>query len=397
MQAFPGLPMVTALTQSIGIKEHKMQKILAVLIGLSLISGCSTAPQQPAQDGMPRSNEVSTGSVWMDHMVQDILPFWTSDQALGSPAGNFPTDRSVSGLADDSTDRWPRMLGRQTFVYSLGYLMTGNPELLEYAAAGTDYLLENARAEDGTWYETISASGSPWPNTPRMAQSTAYALMGPASFFFVTRNPEAESAIIETRNLMFNPDYYWDPEDECIVDGLTMPAGSRVYLTAGGHELVAMLDQINAYMLLVQPVLSEEADRGIFLDDLELLGSRIVDLHWEDGVFWGVSSQHGNFRSRHVDFGHTLKSYWMLYNINNRLPHRPFDQLISEKYGPLGGLRLSGEYRSVVTGHGIPHRSLPLGSKLVGLRRSRPGGRPPEHGRGAVRRRAGPDSKPLAD
>jgi hypothetical protein len=52
-------------------------------------------------------NELPTGDVWLHHLKYDLLPFWTTPEALGNPVGNFPTYRDndgklIKGSASDS-------------------------------------------------------------------------------------------------------------------------------------------------------------------------------------------------------------------------------------------------------------------------------------------------------
>src|SRR6056297_2787144 len=67
---------------------------------------------------------------WVDHLEDDLLPYWTMEAARGDPVGNFPTYRTMTGEVATPTQRRPRMLSRQTYAYSIGYLLTGDPELL---------------------------------------------------------------------------------------------------------------------------------------------------------------------------------------------------------------------------------------------------------------------------
>ncbi len=84
------------------------------------------------------------------------------------------------------------------------------------------------------------------------------------------------------------------------------------------QELVAQLDQINAYLLLLTPILPEP-DRKAWTADLKRLAQVLVrDYHDADRhLFWGTihDSAQKKLGARHVDFGHTAKAYWMLERI----------------------------------------------------------------------------------
>ncbi len=269
------------------------------------------------------------GDTWKSHFVDDILPYWSMPAALGEPLGNYPTHRDMDGGIRPPDQRRPRMLGRQIYTYSMGYALTGDPQLLEWAAAGVDWMLERARdVDNGGWYPLLDAAGEGIGGA-KTAQDTAYAVMGLAAWFFVTRDPRAEAALLETRDLLF--DAFYDSDTGRLVDGLSADLQSRFDVEGdGGWELVAQLDPINAFMLLVQPVLSDAARRQQFLDDMLGLGDVMVEHFWADGIFWGVHDRQGQYRTRHVDFGHTLKTYWMLYMLARRAPRADWHGLIEE-------------------------------------------------------------------
>jgi mannose/cellobiose epimerase-like protein (N-acyl-D-glucosamine 2-epimerase family) len=86
---------------------------------------------------------------------------------------------------------------------------------------------------------------------------------------------------------------------------------------AARQELVAQLDQINGYMLLLLPLLEEPTTAAAWRRDLLALAGVVRDRYFapEHGMFWGVlhdPAQRGP-GGRHFDFGHSMKSLWMLY------------------------------------------------------------------------------------
>ena len=58
----------------------------------------SAAPARPPQVP-PRmaSGELPSLARWRQHVTDEILPFWDTPAALGTPVGNFPTFRCNDG------------------------------------------------------------------------------------------------------------------------------------------------------------------------------------------------------------------------------------------------------------------------------------------------------------
>lgn len=274
--------------------------------------------------------EILRGDRWVQHLREDVLPYWTMAEAFGTPEGNFPTYRGMDGSVRNPSERYPRMIARQTYAYSMAYLMTGETRLLELAHAGMMWLKTKARDPRGGCHSRLDAQGN-GIDGPKYAQDISYCALGFAAYYFVTRDPAAEEEILALRDLLFDPATYWDEENQRIRDGRTPDlSGEEDQENDGGWELVAQLDPVNAFLLLAQPVLSEESRRAQVLQDLETLAQTMIDLFWQDGIFWGVSTKKGQYGTRHVDFGHTLKSYWMLLQIDKRLPDRPFQPFLTD-------------------------------------------------------------------
>lgn len=292
-------------------------------------------PSMPYGHVPPPQAEVSPvlrADTWKTHYIEDIQPYWTHPAALGEPAGNFPSWRGMSGAVAGPSTRRPRMIARQVYTYAMGYALTGNLELLGHAALGVRWLQTKAVDPRGGCHAQLDANGDPVGNAPKTAQDQAYCALGFAAWFFVTGDPAAEAQVLAIRDLLMEPGQFWDPVAGRILDGRTADMGAEVDLEDdGGWELVAQLDAVNAFMLLVQPALSDPERRDQFLADLRALGEVMIREFYADGTFWGVHNQKGQYGSRHADFGHGLKTYWMLLQIDKRLPDHPFKAFLERE------------------------------------------------------------------
>jgi hypothetical protein len=301
--------------------------VSALLLSALLLAAC---PQPYAFQAAPAPDGglALAPATWKAHLVDDLLPYWTQDQAKGSPVGNFPTYRGMDGAPRRSGDRKPRMLGRQIFAYSVGFLLTGDEALLDLARAGNRWLLDHAWAgADGGWVADLDAAGAVAGSAPRFAQDFSYAAMGPAAYFYVTRDAEAEGVVLATRDLLFDPRTSWDADGGRIKDGLDSTLTTEAFMDPGGPgrwQLVAQLDPVTGFLLLAQPHFSDAGRRAQALDDLQRLMQRIQTSFFSDGFFWGDTGEFGQWNSQHSDFGHMLKTYWALTQVDKRLPAHPF-------------------------------------------------------------------------
>jgi len=286
----------------------------------------------PPAGAAPAGLEPAT---WKAHLEADLVPYWAQAAAKGTPVGNFPTYRTMTGATTANGARKPRMLGRQTYAYAIRYMMTGDEEALSLARAGTQWILDHAwDSAVGGWHADLDATGAPAGTGDKFAQDFSYTVMGPAAYYYVSRDPAAEAAVLTTRDLLFDPAKYWDATNQRIKDGMNAAQTSEVPMTDAGWELVAQLDPVTAFMLLVQPVLSTPARRTEMLSDLRTLGTTMKGSFFQDGFMWGTTATLGQFGARHADFGHGLKAYWALTQIDKRLDDRPFASFLATAAPP---------------------------------------------------------------
>ena len=97
------------------------------------------------------------------------------------------------------------MKSRQIYAYGVRYHLTGDPEALALAKAGVDYLLQELRDEKNDGYITYREQGKPglkWQQ--RTSQDQAYAIVGLAFYYYLTRDPAVEQALVEQQAFIFD-------------------------------------------------------------------------------------------------------------------------------------------------------------------------------------------------
>ena len=105
---------------------------------------------------------------------------------------------------------------------------------------------------DGVFYSWVD-NGVPGPENARqrISQDMAYALMGPAMYYYLTRDPSVLSVIRKTKDYIFTTyrdgnALRWINEPFDDLEETHLPTQK---------ELVAQLDQVNGYMVLLTTVL----------------------------------------------------------------------------------------------------------------------------------------------
>ena len=332
----------------------------------ALLVACASPPHpaQPTPAASARSapsprlspTELPTLDRWRRHLTDELMPYWTTPDALGTPIGNFPTTRCPDGsafrpaapcsdlakatgpFATELARDYTRMKSRQTFAYGVAYHVTGEERYLEYARAGVQWLREHAydRAAGGAISYWQAGQPGPAPER-RTAQDLAYAQVGLAFYYYLTRDPEVLADLIGLERYVMAR--YWAPAPPfggqlrwVLADGDTPGDADR-------QELVAQLDQINGYMLLLLPLLEDPAVAAPWGRDLLALASVVKDRYFapELGMFWGVLHDPAQRRpgGRHLDFGHSMKSLWMLYLAGQATSHPALADFARPHVAPL--------------------------------------------------------------
>jgi len=127
-------------------------------------------------------------------------------------------------------------------------------------------------------------------------------------YWYLTRDEGVLADLLRLKEHVFAA--YWDERW-----GMLRWVAKEGHEEAGRQELVAQLDQMNAYLLLVAPLLPEP-HRTAWRHELARLARLLVDRYYapEQHLFWGTIHDVGGraLGARHVDFGHTAKALWMI-------------------------------------------------------------------------------------
>lgn len=307
--------------------------------------------------------ELPTGKRWITHLRQDLLPFWTNSAALGKQ-GNFPTYRCNNGslfnpkkpcpelenantcchckdddcpsfcgdgykekvgcLVDFSKE-YVRAKARQAYAYGVAYHLTGDPRYLDYAKEGVDFLIKNAldRENGGaySYWHIQDKSTEPGPAVlQRTSQDMAYAVSGLGFYYYLTRDEEVLEHVVALKDYIFKT-YYNKSLDLMMWVRENSPDGVD---TTDRKELVSQLDQIYGYMIWLTPVLPEPL-QSAWKKDLVHLAQIMIEQFYSEkyGLFWGAisDSETKNLGTSHTDFGHSIKTLWLIYQIGKMTGH----------------------------------------------------------------------------
>lgn len=255
---------------------------------------------------------------WLAHLNDDLLPFFDTPLALGTPVGNFPTTRCNDGTIPDPNARCSEVgakealdpvqsvvaLSRQSFGYGVAFHMTGDTRYLEFAQAGVDRLMTEVRNPDtGLFYDQFRTSDGEWKqfDNGTNAQRQAYGLLAPTFLYYLTRD---DGLFDDIRDVQAQIELTFGQTE---TPGAVSDAAGTPHPT---KRLARVLDQVNAYQYLLTAT-APEAEQAEMKAALRARIDHIRDAFFDEeaGIFLANTSQPEGDLSN-IDFGHAAKTLW---------------------------------------------------------------------------------------
>lgn len=271
---------------------------------------------------------------WVEH-ANILKKYWLHPDAFGVPAGNFPTWRcnngklrnqqicqgedDIGGMMELTPYDFTRMQARQTFAYGALFNLTGDVKALAMHQAGVNFLLKNAVDPKGGFY-SVFLNGKPFNEANstitgkrlnRTSQDLSYALVGLAMNAYLTHDPKVIEVIKKSQKYIY--DTYFDKNSDlmkwCLEDSK--------YDLSTQKELVGLLDQLNAYLILTWRVLPKKDQlkwSKIITKTVNAINKNFYNV--KNNRFYGCIDNDSCFvagKGRHLDNGHTVKAFWMEY------------------------------------------------------------------------------------
>ena len=259
-------------------------------------------------------------------MNQDLQPFWTMPAALGNPLGEFPSTRCDDGSLLDYKHPCPPIAGnsylltpalylvsvsRQTYGYGVAYHLTGDSKYLGYMKAGIDYIRQNAIDPSGGMFTMKDLSSGQWgpKREYRNPQELGYGLLGLAFYYYLTHDDAVLQDILNIKNYIFD-NYY---NQSLGTTQWQMQSGGGALFNE--KHLVADLDQMNTYLVLLTPTLPEpyqsQWKQTLIQDSHSILATFYSP---SNDIFFLQADTPGerDLAFTGVDVGHSSKALWMI-------------------------------------------------------------------------------------
>jgi mannose/cellobiose epimerase-like protein (N-acyl-D-glucosamine 2-epimerase family) len=247
-----------------------------------------------------------------------------SEAALGKTPGAFPSIRCDDGTLynerkpcpEIGVDRSPQerylvALSRQSFGYGVAFHLTGNRTYLDLMKSGIDFIRQNAMdRRNGGMATAQSLLKDTWGPAPglRTPQQLGYGLLGMSFYYYLTRDPEVLGDILAVKNYIFEK---YSDRSGALQWQLVFRAGA----IREDMQLVAQLDQMNTYLVLLAPILPDEVQRDWKASLVQLAKVMINQFYSPSEKLFFRSANRPvdkDLKTTPTDFGHNAKALWMI-------------------------------------------------------------------------------------
>ena len=302
--------------------------------------------------------------VWRTHLVLDLMKFWDKPEITEMKNGYFPTYITNEGhvLSEDPAN-WSeefieavkyedtkglveadkifiRAHSRLTYAFGIAFHMTGNTHYLEECHKGAMALMDAFDGNYGMHVTKVIKSGEFDKDYKlRTSQDLAYGLTGLGMYYFLTHDKTVMYRIIQMKDYIFS--VYMDNAKGYLT-------WKPRYLKDAEVQIVAQLDQLYAYMLMLTPALPEPF-RSQWKQDMKKIIDILITQFYSERYefFWGIDSDAHSMQlgTDHTDFGHSVKTFWVILKIGELLgdpfyiqfARKKIDKILELAYLPENG------------------------------------------------------------
>jgi hypothetical protein len=200
---------------------------------------------------------------------------------------------------------------RQTFGYGVAYHLTGNTGYLDWMKAGVQYIRQNMIDPAGGMFLSQDLTNNTWgPDRAfRDPQQLGYGVLCLAFYYYLTRDDTVLPDILALKNYILGT--YYNTQLGTMQWLLQSNDGTAY----NSKQLVADLDQMNTYLVLLAPILPEPSQTE-WKQSLTTLSGSILGVFYSPGdnlLFTQADSPADtDLTKTGVDLGHTSKGLWMM-------------------------------------------------------------------------------------
>lgn len=297
---------------------------------------------------------VLSGNYWKDQALDDIMPSWRA-KARDTVHGAFYTNLDSSWRKFGSTNKFPSMLARHLFSFSVSYLLSGDENDLKIAAETAKWLIDHAWDKKyGGWYDELDEKGNAIKDTKNMFVQV-YTITGLTMYYYVTKDSLVRTYIDKANDLIQSK--AWDQKKE----GFYNEMNRDWTISDSNKAFASQITPVSGYLIYLYAATREKK----YLNQIEKIVNATTQHMIDPKTGWVLEyfDKDWNYiragdESSEVNIGHNIETAWMLlktFGLTGDEAYLNTANKLSDKIYEWG---VSKEKRFWYTGVGLKNPSL---------------------------------------
>ena len=285
----------------------KCKKCIFLIVSLFIyLTACSDLKKQ-------ESENIFSGDFWKEQALEEIMPYWTQ-HAIDHENGAFITNLDSAWNQSGARGKYPSMIARHIFSYSVAFLLSGEDKYLDIAEETVDFLLEHAwDSVYGGWFDLIDEKGNPLETT-KSSFIQYYANTGLAMYYFVTHDNRVLEYIEKSNELIESK--RWDMQN----GGYFNILNQDLSVNSSGKTFSAEVVPVSGYLLYLYLATRDEyyLEQAERVMNIALAKMQDPESKWIlEGLDqeWKYEQRKNNFETE-INIGHNIEAVWMFYRLS---------------------------------------------------------------------------------
>lgn len=282
--------------------------------------------------GQPRhESKLLDGDTWKQQGLETVIPAWTKN-AVDSTDGQFYAflDREWNPYKEDT--KYPGMMSRHLFSYSVAYMLSGEQRYLDKADKLFDYLIDRGWDQQyGGWYYALDPKGQA-VDTKKDLFMNIYAATGLTMYYMVTHDETAMNYIQKTRTLL--QQHAWDAQHK----GYYRILDREWNVTNANKVFTPQVAPVSGYLLYLYAATRDQQ----YVEQAEKLMA-LVSEHLQDPELGWIresfdrewNPQASSKSQERINVGHNIEVSWMRLRLSAITGDSTYKQKAEQLYKKL--------------------------------------------------------------
>ncbi|HEY1406853.1 MAG TPA: AGE family epimerase/isomerase [Spirochaetota bacterium] len=282
---------------------HTGKLILAVVAFAAINVGIAVYFSSPPKRDPGDISRYLEPEFWRHQALTEIIPFW--EQTKDPKNGGFFSSVMIDGTVDQKKGKFPRMISRIAYGYSVAYLLSGDDHYLELAQYALDYLFKYGWDEKNSgWILYRDRHNVTSPYYQKNLFDQTYGNLGPVMYYFTTHDKSMLPYVEKTHSLIQTK--AWDPVNK----GYYAEMGPEWTRTVSTKSFNSQIDTCTAYLIYYYMATKDTKLLTDFSRIADFTATKMIDP--ATGFVGETFTDDWKSIENMLWVGHNLKTGWVL-------------------------------------------------------------------------------------